>query len=809
MIPKLNSSKPLVLLMLLGLLFSGYSIMGQQQSSSLPSVTGKVVDENNEAVAFANVALYESQDSSLIKGEVTDIDGNFLIRARPSNYYMKITYLSYQAKLKGNLALKTSNLELGSIKLSSSSQNLDEVEITAERSQMELKLDKRVFNVGKDLSNAGANAAEILDNIPSVQVDVEGNISLRGSQNVRVLIDGKMFSITGTSTADVLRQFSGNMIEKVEVITNPSARYDAEGEVGIINIVLKKEERKGINGSVEAVAGYPDNYRAAFNLNYRTEKLNLFTSYGANYRKSPGGGNSFQTFNGPDTAYVYESESDRERGGFSNNIRLGSDWFINDNNTITVSGIYQFSDEKNTTELTYRDLFANRELYREVVRTDVEKEDGKTLESSLNYTKTFDKEDQKFTIDLQWSERDDLEKSNINEENFLTNTTLFQKSRNLEANKTYLMQSDYVLPVSKDGRFETGVRATLRTVENDYKVEQLDSNNQFEVLPDFNNNFIYQENIYAAYVMFGNKVKNFSYQAGLRAEYSDIGTELKLGGETNNYEYLNFFPSAHLTYELENKDNFQLSYSRRINRPRFRYLLPFSNFSDSRNFYAGNPDLQPEYSDSYELGYLTYFEKGSLYSSIYYRHRTGVIDRITITDNEGFTIRIPVNLATENNIGFEANGSYKLNKKISFNANVNFYRSISEGSYEGMELNNDVFTWNGRLVGKAELMPKLDFQASFNYRAPQETNQGKRKSLYSLDLSFSKDILKGKGTLVASVKDVFNSRKWRSIVDTEYLYSESEFQWRARQFLLTFTYRINQKKKRGGREGYDGDGNDY
>lgn len=809
MILKLNTTKASVYLMLLSMLLFSYSIRAQGQTSSLASISGKVVDENKEAVAFANVALYASIDSGLVKGEVTDIDGNFIIRAEPADYYIKVTFLSYQSKIKAGISLKSNDLELGNITLSSSSQNLDEVEIIAERSQMELKLDKRVFNVEKDLSNAGANAAEILDNIPSVQVDVEGNISLRGSQNVRVLIDGKMSSITGTSTADVLRQFSGDMIEKVEVITNPSARYDAEGEVGIINIVLKKEERKGVNGSVQAVAGYPDNYRASFNLNYRTQKLNLFTSYGANYRKSPGGGNTFQTFDGPDTAYVYESESDRERGGFSNNIRLGSDWFINKKNTITVSGIYQFSDEKNTTELTYRDLFASGELYRKVIRTDIEKEDGKSLESSINYTKTFDQEDQKFTIDLQWSERDDLEKSNITEENFLTQNKLFQKSRNVEANKTYLMQSDYVLPVSKDGRFETGVRATLRTVKNDYKVEQLDSSNQFEVLPDFNNNFIYQENIYAAYVMFGNKFKNFSYQAGLRAEYSDIGTELKIGGETNDYEYLNLFPSAHLTYELGKKDNLQLSYSRRINRPRFRYLLPFSNFSDARNFYAGNPDLQPEYSDSYELGYLKYFEKGSLYSSLYYRHRTGVIDRITIADNEGFTIRFPVNLATENNIGFEANGSYKFNKKINMNANVNFYRSISEGNYEGMELNNDVFTWNGRIVGKAELMPKLDFQASFNYRAPQKTNQGRRKAFYSMDLSLAKEVLKGKGTVVASVRDVFNSRKWRSITDTENLYSESEFQWRARQFLLTFSYRINQKKNRNNNaKDFDG-GDDF
>jgi outer membrane cobalamin receptor len=764
-----------------------------------PKLSGIILNENNETIPFANIAIYKSADSTLLKGDASDLEGNFSIPIRPGNYYLSISFLSAETKILPNVSVTKSGKRLGKIYLKSSSTILGEVEIVAEKSQMELKLDKRIFNVSKDLSNAGSNAAEILDNIPSVTVDVEGNISLRGSENVRVLVDGKPSTMTGGSTADILRQFQGSMIERVEVITNPSARYDADGEVGIINIVLKKEKQKGVNGSIEAVAGYPDNYRLSFNLNFRQEKFNLFTSYGAGYRSSPGGGETYQSFLSPDTSYIYESENDRTRSSLNHNIRLGTDYFINDKNTITIAGFFRESDQENTAEYDYKDLFANGELFQFIERNDIEDETGKSLQASINYRKTFKKKDKLFTIDIQGSESNDLEKSNIEQKNYLLNTNLFQKSRNVEANKNYLFQSDFALPIGREGLFETGIRVNYRLVENNFKVEQQDTLGNFEILPEYNNDFIYDEKIYAAYMMYGNKIKKFSYQIGLRAEQSEISTDLKVTNEKNKWDYLNFFPSAHISYELKNENNLQISYSRRINRPRFRYLLPFQTFSDQRNLWMGNPELQPEYINSYELGYLKYFKKGSLFSSIYHRHRTGVINRVTTVNEDGLTERLPINISTENNYGFEFNGSYKFSKKISLNSSVNLFRAISKGSYQGINLDNDIYTWSTRSMIKMKLIKKVDFQTSFNYRAPQETGQGSRKAMYSLDLSASKDILNGKGTLVASVRDLLNTRKRRSITETENLYTESEFQWRSRQFLLSFTYRINQKKKRGSR----------
>ena len=786
--------------------FFAFSQGRQNNTNTLPQLSGKIESDQGEAIPFANIVIYKVSDSSLVKGDASDLDGNFSINLKPGNYAVRFSFISYKDKTI-RIEHGKNGSDLGTVQLQLNSEMIDEVQVVAEKSQMKLKLDKRVFNVGKDLSNAGTNAAEILDNIPSVAVDIEGNISLRGSQNVRVLIDGKPSTITGGSTADVLRQFQGNMIERVEVITNPSARYDAEGEVGIINIILKKEKKEGTNGSIEAVAGYPDNYRLSFNLNFRKKKYNLFTSYGTGYRKSPGGGTTFQSFKNQDTSYVFESTNNRSRASLNHNIRLGGDYYINPKNTITVAGFYRYSDEKNITKYEFNDLDGNGELFQQVNRDDFEDEYGNGFEGSLNYRKTFKKKEQLFTIDLQWSESDDLEKSNIEEVSNLSEILTIQNTRNLEANRNLLFQSDFILPFKKEGKFETGIRGNLRTIENNFKVEQSNAAGGFDILPEFFNDFVYNESIYAGYVMVGNKVNNFSYQLGIRGELSEISTELKRTDEKNKWIYNNLFPSAHFSYELKNKNSFQLSYSKRISRPRYRYLLPFMTFSNQRNLYRGNPDLQPEFTDSYELGYLNYFEKGSIFSSIYFRHRTGVIERITVPNNEGLTELIPVNLSTQDNFGLELTGNYKFSKKTNVNSSFNLFRSITNGSFDEFNLDNDVITWSNRTMFKTSLTKKIDFQSSFNYRAPQKTGQGRRKSIYNIDLSASKDLMKGKATLVASVRDLFNTRKRRSITETEELFSESEFQWRARQFLLSFTYRINEKKKRGGKPsgGFGGD----
>ncbi|MDQ3192906.1 MAG: TonB-dependent receptor family protein [Bacteroidota bacterium] len=792
--------KKFFLLLLSLFIFKG--VLNAQQNKQEPSlsINGTIKDEQEKPVPYASVALYSSIDSVFITGTASDLEGKYTVSAIKGNYFIKITFLSFEEKIIRNIDLKDDGIKLGKIILKPSSVALEEFEIISEKSQMQLQLDKRVFNVGTDLSNKGGNAAEVLENVPSVSVDIDGNVGLRGSQNVRILIDGKPSGLTGISSSDALRQLPANMIESVEIITNPSARYEAEGEVGIINIVLKKEKRSGLNGAFEANAGYPDNYGGSFNINLRKKSINLFSSYGINYRKNPGNGSSYRQFTTNDTTFSYQNDRIHERTGLSQNIRIGSDFFINESNTLTVSGLYKNSNGNNNTRLIYSDYNQYKELTQTVVRTDVENEIDHTIEAALTYLKTYSQKGRKWTVDMKFIQSDDTELSNITEKIDAELFQINQRSGNTEDEQNLLFQTDYIHPFGKNGKFETGLRSTLRTISNEYLVEEQNKEGDWFKLMDFNNHFIYNENIHSGYTMAGTKIKKTSFQGGIRAEYSEITTKLVKTQVINSRNYLSLFPSAHISYELDSTNTLQLSYSRRLSRPRFRELLPFFTFSDSRNFYSGNPDLNPEFTNSFELGHLKYFEKGSVLSSMYYRYRTGVVERITIADSTGFTRFFPVNLSTQHAYGLEFNMNYKFNSWWQANGNFNFYRAITEGVYEQQSLYSDTYTWTARASSKFSIKKKVDAQTSLNYRAPQETTQGKTKSMYSIDIGLSKTVLKGNGTLTLSARDLLNSRKRRSITYSEGYYAESEFQWMTRQIMLSFNYRLNQKNSRNNSE---------
>ncbi len=778
------------------------SITTTAQSNKGLKITGTVYDENGDGIPYASVALYNSSDSSLVAGAATNPAGTFTIDAHSGKYYLAISFLSYRTKTMANITVTNKDVALGEIALQADAELLNEVVIEAEKSQMELKLDKRIFNVAKDMSNKGANAAEVLDNIPSVTVDVEGNVSLRGSENVRILIDGKPSGLTGISSTDALRQLQGDMVEKVEVITNPSARYDAEGEVGIINIVLKKEKRKGINGSIDVNAGYPDNYGGAFNLNIRRKAFNLFTSYGVRLRERPGSGKSYQQYFDADTTFSYDRTRTHTRGGFSNNMRLGTDLYLTDKTTLTFAGMYSISDGSNDAQLVYKDYNSLGQATQTVVRDEDEQEDKVNKELAINYRQTFEKEDQLLTIDFKYIDSEDLEASELIEvSDDATVPNLNQRTSNTENEERYLFQTDYTHPFGEEGMFEIGGKANLRTINNKYKVEELDNDAQWAILEGFNNDLEYIEDIYAAYVMAGTKTGNLSYQLGVRAEYSDVTTNLRATNQVNQRDYLNLFPSAHFSYEFK-KDHFlQLSYSRRISRPRFWWLLPFVGFSDSRNLFGGNPNLNPEYTHSNEMGYLKQWEKGSLLSSFYYRYSTGVIDRIFTTDSTGASRIIPQNIGIRNAYGIEFSGSYEVKEWWNLSGSYNFFRQITDGEWEGTDYSADTYAWSTRVSSKWNFQRKFSLQTSFKYDSPRNSTQGRHRSSYNWDAGFGLDVLKGNGTITFSARDMLNTRKRRFAISGDNFYNESEFQWRSRQFTLSFNYRINQKKKAGNRGG--------
>jgi len=770
---------------------------------------GNLIDSDSESpLEFATVSIFDQEDN-LVTGTISDFEGKFTIPITEGTYTIKIQFVGYKETVLANQTITSSTdiYDIGILRIAPDVEQLSEVVIEAKKVEMEIELDKRVFNVMENLSNTGRNASEILDNLPSVNVDLEGNVSLRGSSNVRILVDGKPSGLVGIDNTDGLRTLNGNLIEKVEVITNPSARYDAQGQAGIINIVLKKEKAPGLNGAANINVGVPQDYGAGLSFNFRKDKLNFFINYGLNYRKTPGQGRSYQEFNLPDTSFVTERTRDHRRGGLSNNIRFGSDFIIDDKNTLTASALFRGGLENNNTEIVYRDFDQNGDLINNILRTDNEAEDELNQEYELSYRREFDQEGMELTALVQYRDNGEIEDSDLQELNNDGDPILDQRALNDEGERQWLMQADFVLPLSEDAKFEAGYRGTLRDIKNDYLVEELNENGDWVSLPGFTNDFRYEEDIHAAYVIAGNKTGRWSYQGGLRAESTYITTFLTQTGEFNEKSYINLFPSMFLNYELKEGQTLQASYSRRINRPRFRSLNPFSSFSDARNIRIGNPDLDPELTDSYELGYLTTYNTGNVYLGGYYRYTIDVIQRVTFVGDDGITYSQPQNLSTEDSYGLELTASQDITKDLSFNGNLNFFRAITNGIANGEDLSADTYSWSGRITSILKLPGLFEAQLTGFYRGPQNVPQGIRKSIYSIDLGVSKDVLNNNGTLSLSVRDLFNTRKYRGISQGETFYQESEFQWRTRQATLTFTYRLNQQKSRkgGGDRGFGGD----
>ncbi|MGI9541910.1 MAG: TonB-dependent receptor domain-containing protein [Cyclobacteriaceae bacterium] len=775
-------------------------------------IKGKVLDASTKApLGYTTVGVFSARDSSLVNGGVSDEAGTFFLRVPPGKYYASVQFLSYQTRVIKNIeAVPGSPVDLGEISLIEDSEVLDEVVVTGEKSQMEFALDKKIFNVGKDLATRGGTAVDILDNIPSVQVDVEGNVSLRGSQSVRMLINGKPSGLLGSDNGG-LRQLQSNMIEKVEIITNPSARYEAEGSAGIINIVLKKEQRKGLNGSFDFTVGTPNTYGTAINLNYRTQKLNFFTSYGIRYRKGPGVGSLYQEVFRNDSTFITDQSNKRRRGGLSNNIRFGADYFFNPKNTLTTALTIRLGDDDNISETTYEDFLFNLDNPTGVtVRTDEEREDESNIEYSLSFKREFKKKDHELTLDVRYQDNSEEENSDLTNSFFTPEMTpdgtadLLQRSQNKENQTQLILQGDYVHPFGKEGRFEMGWRSSLRDINNDFLVEE-SLDNVWQPLEGLSNNFEYDENIHAGYLIYGDKPGKFSYQLGLRPEYSLVSTKLLQTNEINDRDYLNLFPSAHFTFDIGDESSLQMGYSRRVRRPRFWDLNPFFTFSDNRNFFSGNPNLDPEFSHSMEFGHIKHWENASLSSGIYYRHTDGVIERIRRINDDGTSVTQPENLSTEDNYGFEFNVSVNPVKWWRLNGDFNFYRSITDGGNLGASFESDTYTWFTRGSTRFTIKKDIDVQLRFNYRAPRQTTQGRNKSMSSFDLAGSKDVLKDKGTLILSIRDIFNTRRRRYTSEGENFLSIGDFQWRARRATLTFNYRLNQKKRRGGNRGDRGD----
>ena len=777
------------------LIFLNLTVYSQQFT-----VQGTILDKNLKSpLAFATVTLLQAETNANAGSALTDERGAFQIKADKGSYKLQVNYVGFELVNIQNPLLSNlnQNVSLEPIFMEENSLLLEEVEVRAEKSRMEFELDKRVFNVGKDLANSGSTAADILDRIPSVNVDPEGNLTLRGSGGVQILIDGKPSGMLASGETEALLRMQGNMIDKIEVITNPSARYEAEGEAGIINIILKKNQQKGFNGSFGLNTGYPENHGASYNLNYRKKDLNFFSNFGLDYRRFPGFGQINQTFfEGPLITQSYTVDSKSNRGGLEGFFQFGTDWNINDYNTLTASLLYSGGEGRNTSQVIYTDVVGTNTL--QTIRDVTETEPETNIEASIDWRKTFAQPKKILKASFKYILDDELELADYTQYEVKTPLeTILQKSSNTEYEKNILFQTDYEQPILSKGKFEAGARAALRTIDNDFTVQE-EVNGLLEVVGNFDDRLAFQENIYALYSIGAFEHNKWGFQAGLRGELSDISARLLESGVSNDQNYFSLFPSGSMSYSFNEVKELQFSYSRRISRPFFRRLLPFSNFNDPRNNSIGNPTLRPEFTNALELGYLRYFSTGSFLTSMYYRHTTGVIETLTLPSENGTTIRFPVNLSERNAYGLELNYSASVNKWLEITSDLNFFRALVNGSYEETILTSDTFSWNGRVSGKADIGTKGKFQITYDYDSPIVTTQGKTLSIMSLDFAGSLDVLQNRGTITFSCRDLLNTNLRRSIIDLPELQAESVFQWRqARALVLSFNYRLNQDKKKG------------
>ena len=814
------------LLFLILFISANYSF-AQQSENKKVKVSGKVIDKiTSQPLEYTTVTFVEVANPSAVSGGITDSKGEFDFDIKTGTYNIKIEFISFKPVELKNRTIQNA-VNLGTFSLVEDATMLDAVEIRKVESTVEIKLDKKVYNVGQDMMVKGGTVSDVLDNVPSVSVDVEGNVSLRGNDNVRILIDGKPSGLGGINIAEALKLIPAETIDKVEVITNPSARYDAEGGGGIINIVLKKGKNLGINGTVTATTGNPDNFGINGTINLKTTHFNLFTTQGYSYRKGPGNSindTEYLDANGVPFRYLNERRNnDRLNKGYNGN--LGLEWYVSPSISWKNTFAYRKNNGDNPDNVFQYSYDQNKNLNKITNRFNAQDSDDTDYDFSSNFIKKFKTDGHQLSIDGTYSISKDNEASqiNINENDLLTNT-LFndeQRTGNIQMQKRMLLQADYVLPIAGKYRLEAGYRGNLTDLTTNYSVENLD-NGMWVNDTKYTNILQYKEKVNALYTQFGSKIDKFSYLLGLRFEDSNIEINQFTQNIFKNKKYSNLFPSAFLTYELGDFQNVSLSYSKRISRPRSRFINPFSSLSSNINLFRGNPDLDPSLTDAFDLGYLKKWQKFTFNTSMYFNRTKDAVQFVRNTeviDNVSVLVTSPVNVGVEDRFGFEFTLSYTAYKWWKLNGNFNFFRNQTKGDYTFIDLNNTPqnidfgntsLSWFARITSKVSLPLGIDWQTNGTYNAPQNNAQGRSLGVASMNLAFSKDVLKDKGTIAFNVSDVFNSRKRITETNLPFQNSYSEMQWRQRQVNLSFTYRFNRKKSERERpKGEGGEDGEY
>jgi len=727
--------------------------------------TGQTID-------YASVVIHEIGTQKILGGTTTEDGGKFQIESKTKDVYLEVSFIGYNPVKIDNIDFTNNKVTLPIIRLGTDAEVLEEVVVQAERSTTEFKLDKRVFNVGTDLSSSGAGALEVLNNVPSVNVSIEGEVSLRGSTGVQILINGKP-SVLADDESNALGTITAEMIEKVEVITNPSAKYEAEGTAGIINIVLRKNEKKGLVGSVSINTGIPANHNIGFSLSKRTEKFNLFTQIGVGYKEQIT--NAESRITNLDTGRTTTSFGDESRNENYYNLILGTDYYINPLNIITLSGSFAYEIEDQPSNYN----FARTDEITEALnpKFQYEFQYKKEFTDDKEHTLLFSAIGNFFGKD-QSSVFDEFTVEGTGELSNQTTATNFQEGK-------YTFNLDYTKPFQENWSIETGLQYLDNTVSNDYTVSD-EINGEFVVNKQLTNVFEYKQKVLGIYTTAAFENKVWGLKLGLRVENTDLNTLLVNTDIPNDQNFTNLFPSAHTSYKIAENVSIQMGYSRRIYRPRLWDLNPFFNIRNTFNIRTGNPDLQPEFTDSYELASIFIYDKVSFNTTVYQRNTTEVIERVLFFSGDTIT-RTPQNVGTRNATGVELNFKYTPIKKITFNGNMNYNFFKREGNFKEQDFNFTADQWTSKITGKYKISKSLDTEITAQYESAVQTIQGVNSANLFANFGMRLKLKGGKSVFSFSVRDIFASR-FRENTFTQPDRESYTFRTRGRFITLGYSY---------------------
>lgn len=782
------------------------------QTTGNGKITAKVVDaKSNETVPFASAIAIERKTKAVVKGIQADVNGNLLMTGIPNGIYtFKVSYVGYQTMVRDSISISDaqSTIELGTVKMSPAKGTvLKEVAITAQKSTMQLGIDKKVFAVDQSLVSEGGSASDLLQNVPSVQADVDGNISLRGSTGVKVLIDGKPSMIAGGNVAQILQSIPASSIESVELITNPSAKYDAEGQSGIINIVLKKNKKLGLNGSIALTAGNRDNYNASTSLSFQNNKINIYGNYSYRYGNRLGGGYNNIEYKDQNSAFSFADQRTESRSNDKgHNLKGGLDYYVTSKSILSFTAGFNNRINDRNELMNIDKLNPAKGPIERSRRSNSNEGSGYNYDLNLDFVQKFNKPKEELSFNFNFSDGTNDNYQIYTTDIYYQNTPVqtlpgLQVNDGTGNNRSYNLQTDYTLPIGKLGKIEAGYRSQIRYNENNmFSTNFNHISGEYDPNFSLTNQFNSKDQIHALYLNYQNQVKSFGYQLGLRAEDAVLDTRLgkydnagSLQYVPGKVDYTRLYPSVFLTQKFKQEQQLQVSYSRRVNRPRPWDTNPFMDVSEPLVWRQGNPNLMPEDVHAYELSYSKYWKNVTFISTAYIRETNDVIQRVrTVADEAGITIVTPQNLTSELSSGLELIGRFDLAKAWNFTGNVNLYQRKIEGAPAYGIVDNSGFSWNANLTNNFILPYNITLQVKGDYRSKEVSAQGTRNEMYAIDAGAKYDFKNKKSSLSLNVRDVFNTRKWSMTTEANNTVIDFGRRMQGTMASLTYSYRFGK-----------------